>query len=206
MKEINQQNLHQAIERLPGYEPPELVWNNIEQQLDQIACEQPLQQAIRQLRTYEPPEFIWERIDANLNEKTKVPAPVVRRLLPRLTAAAAVILLLIAAINFWPAQQASPQIVYSVVEKNTAVATFAVDWNEDEALINEVITLFEQSPKALNASNYQTLQEELTELNEAKEELEMIIQKYGQDAGTVEQLKEIELERTGVVKEMASMI
>ena len=166
--------------------------------------EQPLQKAIRQLPTYQPPEFVWEEIKSTLESGAK---PLnIRRLYPRIATAAAAILLLMAAFNFWPASEASPQVAYSVEEKTTPAPLFDIDWNADEDLIDEVVSLFEQSPKAVNASNYQTLQEEFNELNDAKEELEIIMQKYGQDAGAVEQLKEIELERTTVIKEMASLI
>ena len=205
MKEVNRTNLQRAIQALPAYQPPEEIWDLISSELNRESGERPLREAVGHLRTYEPPEFVWEGIEKGLSE----PLPShtkIRRLYPRIAAAVAAVLLILAAVQFWPEQTAAPLVVYSVEETSAPAAVFVADWDADEDLISEVIDRFESSPKAIHSAGYDSLKEELEELNEAKEELETIMQKYGQDAGTVEQLKEIELERTDVIKEMAALI
>lgn len=205
MKEVNRTNLQRAIQELPTYEPPEGIWQHISGELDREASERPLREAIGQLRTYQPPGFVWEGIEKSLSEP--VPAPgKIRPLYPRIAAAAAAVLLILAAVRFWPEQTDRPQVVYTVEETSTPAPMLVADWDADEDLISDLIDRFDSSPKAAHSAGYESLKEELEELNEAKEELEMIMQKYGQDAGTVEQLKEIELERTDVIKEMAALI
>lgn len=204
MKEVNRTSFQRATQGLPTYRPPEEIWDHISRELDREAEESPLREAIGRLRAYEPPELVWEGIEKHLEEPST--RANIRRLYPRLAAAAAAILLLLAAVRFWPQRTAMPQIVYTVEETSTPAATFVADWDADEELISEVMNRFESSPKAIQSTGYESLKEELDELNEAKEELERIMKSYGQDAGTVEQLKEIELERTDVIKEMAALI
>ena len=207
MEEKNKQSLQRALKQLPRYEPPELVWTELTARLEAQEGDRALHEAIRGLRTYEPPESVWTQIDRQLDQGGASAVPRLRRLYTGLAAAAAVLVLLIAGINLWSNREASPRIAYAVEERSApGVSAIAVDWNADEELIGEVVSLLEESPRAIHQPAYQTLREELDELNEAKEELEMIMNKYGTDAGTIRQLKEIELERTTIIKEMAEKI
>lgn len=208
MKEKNKQYLEQAIEKLPAYEPPAFVWDKISAQMDTSDKDRTWHEAIGQMRTYEPPASVWHQIQWSLDNEKNASGHTRRLYLYlRMATAAAAVALLILAFNFWSRHQPAPSVAYTIEEKTIpAAAEFTADWNADEDLIDEVITLFEESPKANTSSSFQTLREELSELNEAKEELEMLMEKYGKDAGTIQELKEIELERSDVIKQMASLI
>ncbi len=204
MKEKNKPILENALKNLPVYRPPEDCWQNIIGELDRLDTEEVLQKTLEQLPLYTPPSFIWDQIEEALplaRPKTKI-----RRLYPRIVAAAAAAVALVFVFNLWPAQTPAPQIAYSIEEKEAAPSDLTNDWDADEESIREVLTLFEQSPKAIHAVDFQLLKEEFNELNDAKGELESIMQKYGKDPDMIAQLKEIEIERSTVVKKMAARI
>lgn len=206
MKENNKQYLQRAIQSLPTYEPPASVWDHISAQLRQEENKGRLRKAIGQMRTYEPPDFLWDRIERELDQPE--PGGRIRRLPRRaLKMTAAAVLLLLVVARFALDRKPAERVTYSVAEKAiSAPAPFTADWNADENLVEELVSLFEESPKATNAPNYQTLRTEFDELNKAREELEIIMKKYGEDADIVRELKEIEFQRSDLIQQMAALI
>ena len=204
MNEINKNTLSKCISALPDYQPPEPVWEGISATLDRLEAEGPLRVALRDLPRYEPPELTWESISAEL-EPEKVEAPTFR-LIPKIAWATAAAALLALVIFNWPQANQQAQISYVVEEKAAVTSDLENDWDADEDLIQQLIAQFEESPKANHSSDYHRLKEEWTELSSAKDDLQVMIEKYGQDTDIIEQLKEIEIERSAVVKKMAALI
>ena len=80
------------------------------------------------------------------------------------------------------------------------------DWDEDEDAFGEFLSLCEVKKTLCEQPEFKQLQGELEELTAAKEELNDAIGEFGTDAGLVLQIKEIELERTGILKKMMEML
>ncbi len=57
--EKNKQNLVQAIIQLPEYEPPDLLWYDLAEQLD---FEEKIQTPLREMPNYTPPSALWDEL------------------------------------------------------------------------------------------------------------------------------------------------
>jgi hypothetical protein len=202
-EEKNRETLKRSIDKLTAFEPPQLVWDNINEQLDKDVKEKALHEAIEALPSFNPPDQIWAGIEKELVTPSK---PKVYWLSIRtLTAAASVALLLgIGAWYFMKEDPAKVEIVFSevVVEDESIVE----DWDEDEADFQAVLAMYQETNQNENNSGYQDLELELEELNMAKEEVKLAIETFGSDADLIKQLSEIERQRNEVVKEMATYI
>jgi len=58
-KELNHTILKKAITRLPIYEPPDKIWQGIDNELT-------LQNELKQLPNHQPPALVWQKIESNL--------------------------------------------------------------------------------------------------------------------------------------------
>ena len=73
--EKNSENLSRAIARLTEYQPPDLLWQNLEEQLD---TEQNLDSLLREMPTYAPSAALWEQLalriekDPELSPKPRI--------------------------------------------------------------------------------------------------------------------------------------
>ncbi|MEM6699960.1 MAG: hypothetical protein AAF806_05365 [Bacteroidota bacterium] len=190
---MNEQELKNAIRALPKYEAPEQVWQGIAGDLE-------LQNAITKLPNYSPKAGVWERIEQEL------PAKRVRLLPKRWMSAAAAITVLLVATFWWQATQSRPDIVALEGTEIDRSDLLLADWNEDEDAFEMMKSLCERHPFLCENDNFQNLENELMELEEAKIAVSSTMKKYGQQARLVHQIKQIEQERSEVLKEMIAMM
>ncbi len=198
MEERNQQTLQTAIAKLPVHKPDYAIWEALQAELDEAGQLRP---AIDALPVYAPPPQVWEHIETNLNSKP-------RRLALRSTwryavAAAALIGLVFTAVRQQQRlEKETVQFAYSTIESNfLAVAN---DWDSEEATFQAIAKAYQQ--KSQLYQNEGRLLLELEELNEAKQEIKQMMNKYGMDAQLIKQIAKIERQRTAVLKKMAMEI
>jgi hypothetical protein len=193
--DMNEQNLHKAIQQLPTYAPSDQLWSWIEAELV-------LGEAVQELPTYAPSDELWSRIENELPQTANV-----RRLRPiRVLQAAAAAIAILLIVTFWWQQNAAPQeeIISSIAVENPAL--LAADWNEDEAAFARINSLCEQHPFWCETASVQELKAELEELSTAKGAVLQQMQKYGTQARLVHQVKHIEQERSQVLQALVQEI
>ena len=202
MNELNHNTLQRALQHLPEHEPPVGLWDVLEEALD---AEEMLSESARALPTYEPPAQIWENLETALSEK-----PVSRRVLRvtivrRLMAAAAVGLVLLGA--WWWFQTGHSAVEQIVVSQEKLDEQIRASVQEEEDSAFELVqTLCQSRAPVCEQPEFKTLKSELDELTQAKESLRQALGQYGDDAGLAAQLVRIERERSGVLRQMMSMI
>jgi len=191
--DMNEHGLKNAIQGLPKYQAPEQLWQGIEEELE-------LQNAITKLSTYSPSQQVWERIEQEL------PAKRIVMTTRRWMSAAAAIAVLLVATFWWQNGQNRPDIAMEETTVTHQTELLLADWNEDEDAFEKMKTLCTQYPFLCENENFQSLENELVELEEAKEAVASTMQKYGQQARLIHQIKQIEQERSEVLKQMVKMI
>lgn len=200
MEESREKNLKDALRQLPQYRAPEFIWDRIEQHLEQEGY---LHQAIAELPVYTAPDDIWNRIESELNKGGKI-----RRLSSwSWSVAAGIAIVVTAAIGLYQWNQTRGNVSYAYSEEKMAPLNSPRDWDDAEADVQEVQTLFAhfcqyQSQSADDCA----LEQELKELNDAKAELKDVMAKYGEDPDLIRELSELELDRNRVVKAMVDKI
>ncbi len=130
--EKNSENLSRAIARLPEYQPPDLLWHNLEEHLD---YEQNLESLLREMPTYAPPAAMWDQLSLKIAQAPELaPKP---RIHPRFKWSIVALLLALAiSIGFWslkptsdvPTEKQAPTQVTPVLPKpNDAIAQMVPD-------------------------------------------------------------------------------
>lgn len=207
MEEHNKKTLIEALSSLPEYEPSEELWNNIESEIGGPDGDIVPPQLLQSLPQYEPPEAVWAGILKNL-EAGKPQAIVVMFGWRRALAVAASLALLL--VVFWQINRSTatePQAVaMNYSEENVDPMLLVRDWDEDEDAFTEFLSLCEAKKTVCEQPEFKQLQGELEELTAAKDELKTAIGEFSTDADLVLQIKEIELERTDVLKKMLAML
>lgn len=203
MRELNHDTLQRTIQELPQYSPGAAVWLSLEQALDAERAEEPLREAIQSLPTYVPQGDVWDRIEQELAQPVRKPL-FVRRWVQLASAAVltGALISLVVWLNLSNNSGMQETITYAQAEQAAAPSA---DWDADDALIANVADAYAQRASFLQTEGRDLLSE-LGELNEAKAEIKSMMQKYGQDAQLIENIVEIERERTEVVKQMAREI
>ena len=204
MEELNNTTLQEALKKLPQHSPPADLWDEISMQLEQDLADQPLHAAIQDLPIHNPPIQLWDSIEAELE---KVPEenkkPRIRRLWQIAAAAAAIAALIYVSPQFILQEQSIDYAVATTVsEEIIDPRLLARDWQEDEPGFEFLEQLCSSKPFLCSNPDLQNLKSELGELTEAKNTLEIALGNYGTDVYLIQQLKEIELERTKILKEM----
>ena len=205
--EKNKEILQQTIRSLPSFEAPPQLWDAIEQELD---SDQKLQNAIQTLPEYEAPTMVWEQIKKDLEPKI-ISMPIDNGSRRKsnyrwLAIAASVAILISAGVWFLNTGDAQENIQIVTTEETIYEQLLVADWEEDESIIQEVAQLFVQSKVAQSSLYYNDLLEEYEELETAKEEIEGMMKQYGKATDFIRQISEIELERSTLVKQMATLI
>ncbi|MBC6993642.1 hypothetical protein QWY85_08680 [Neolewinella lacunae] len=191
MKEKNEARLREALGRLPEYDPPAGVWEDLAAQLP------PELQG--RLPSYPPPAEVWNAVSRQLDTAQQPGVERPLRSLPRLpfrwSAVAAVLLLVLGATAVWRGIDPGPKVTYSYGQEISRESTVA-DWDNEESSFDRVLAEIE----ARNEPNLNTLRLELDELTEAKEDIKAMLVAYGEDPEVVRQLAEIERDRSDVYR------
>jgi hypothetical protein len=202
MNELNHNTLQRALQRLPEHEPPVGLWDALEEALD---AEELLSESVQTLPQYEPPAQVWENLEASLSEKP-ASRPVLRISIVRRAMAAAAVGLVLLSAWWWfqTSHSAAEQVVVSQ-EKLDEQIRASVQEEEDSAF-ELVQTLCQSRAPVCEQPEFKTLKSELDELTQAKKSLRQALGQYGDDSGLAAQLVRIERERSGLLRQMMSMI
>jgi hypothetical protein len=180
-------------DKLPQYSPPESVWENIEQGLNDA----PLQQALSQLPTYEPPVQTWFDIAAQLPQQQRNWWQY---------AAAAVVVLVVGIGGYLTIKPANENatIAYSQEKINpktmvTTNPTIEQQYAHLQALCQKRVTVCEKP-------EFKNLKQELDDLTAAGNQLKEALGDYNTDAALSAQLSEIERERADILKKLNERI
>ncbi len=188
MKEKNRNNLRDALNRLPGYDAPEGLWESIGAQLTPALSDQ--------LPSYTPPAGVWNNLSRELEAAAAVPAKQ-RKLWPRTLAGVAAALALVITVGLGLQSGISSQQKVTVAySQEVAPLKSNIDWDEGEESFANAIAEIE----ARNEPKLNILRHELDELTEAREEIKAMLVSYGDDPQVVRQLAKIERDRSDIYR------
>lgn len=200
MKDQKQNALNKALGKLPDYEPSSNLWDRISSNLDQEDQQDVLQAAIQRLPSYTPKDDLWDKIEGELGGQRRS-LYVVRQAL-----AIAASLALLLTVGIWLLNEPGQKVQITYSEEEALPISLPENWESDELMIKEVFSLFKSSQVAQASGSFEHLQLAFDELNAAKVEVKEMMNQVGEDESLILQLKEIELERTEIVKKMATLI
>ncbi len=202
MKELNKHILTKAIDSLPEFEPPLAIWDYIEDNLTNDFSDARLREKLQTLPSYDPPELVWEGIDAGLDKQPKFGAGVIQFNNWRRIASIAATLTILLFAGWWliNAESNDNSLAYSTEVLNEDL--FKQDWDDDEGAFDELMQLCKIKIATCKEPEFQRLQEELDELNNAKIALKNALGKFGTDPNLISQIRDLELERTEKMKKM----
>jgi len=203
-QEKNRDTLLDVITKLPGKKAPESSWLVIADRLDEERQFQQISAAAGQLPLLQPPVDIWQNIEDELEQPlAATPRPLWLR--PWAGWAAALALALLVA---WYSRPVQPNATVTIAVHTEQIdpSLLAADWDADEASFAQVTVLYQQHRRIFPESTGRDWLAELEELNAARAELKEAIQTFGRDAVLLNQLADIERERSAVLKKMAQQI
>jgi hypothetical protein len=207
MEEQNKKTLIEALSSLPEHEPKEMLWDQIEEQMEGGLEGVLPAQLLLSLPQYEPPASTWDVILKRL-EADKTGAKIVSIGWRKALAMAASLAILVVA--FWqlnkPRQVEMNVVAVNFSEESVDPLLLQRDWDEDEEAFGEFLNLCEAKKVVCEQPAFKLLQGELEELTAAKEELKTAIGEFSTSVDLVLQIKEIELERNDVLKKMMAML
>lgn len=183
--------LKKALNQLPNHEPSDAIWSTLEKELDG-------QSKLQTLPTYEPSDGLWAAIETDLPTKRSSIF-----WLKRISLAASVLLILGV---FYTKFTATTTVQISYHQEEIKEHLLLNDWEEDGDVVAEIEAICSAQKYLCSAADFQSLQEELTELEMAKSELKTALDNYGKDIALIAQLSEIELERTSVLKKIMAQL
>jgi HAMP domain-containing protein len=200
--EKNRATLTSALRKLPEYDPPTSLWDDLESALD---ADDLLKQSIPNLPVYDPPETVWSDIEAKLNQPVQQTLKIRSRNFRRYAVAATLAGALLAA---WfllrPATIPTDNLTVSQEKIDNTVAAAARE-PEDDAF-KMVQNLCAGAAPVCNQPQFKALKSELDELTKAKQELRDALGPYGDDSELTAQLVRIERERSELLQQMIQMI
>jgi hypothetical protein len=207
MEEHNKKTLIEALSSLPEHEPREMLWDQIEEEMEGGLETVLPAQLLQSLPQYDPPASAWDGILKQL-DAGKPSSKIVKMNWRRTLAIAASFAALL--VVFWQLNK-SNQLEMNVVavnfsEEKVDPMLLQRDWNEDEDAFSEFLSLCESKKTVCEQPEFKQLQSELEELSSAKAELADALGDFGTDADMVLQIKEIELQRNDLVKKMMAML
>jgi len=207
MKETNKDNLKKSIESLPEYEPKGQIWNNIEGRLDAAVGSKVLAEGIAALPEHTPPTSVWDKIEGTLDADSRAAKTGLRVRRLRQFAAAAVILLLAGAFYFVTNNTLAGGETVEYAEEIVEDDLLERDWGtDDDDAFDQVLAMCEMQSYACTQPVFQSLKSELDELTAARDMLREAIGEYGTDYELLSELKEIEMQRTDLIKQLAEQV
>jgi hypothetical protein len=207
MKETNKDNLKKSLDNLPEYEPQGNIWDNIESKLDSVAGSKVLSEGIANLPEHEPPTQVWDNINQTLaaDSRGKIGGLRVRRL--QRLAAAAVALLLVGSFYFITNQALDNGETIEYAEEIVEDVLLERNWEgDDEDAFAQILAMCEMQSYACTQPVFQSLKSELDELTAARDMLREAIGEFGTDYELLGELKEIEMLRTDIIKQLAAEV
>lgn len=200
-EEKNRDSLRRAIRQMQTYDPPSNRWNAIEKKLEEGvgADDTVLQEAVEVLPTHAPPAEVWNQLARQLDAK-KHRQVRMKRMRFALSIAASLALVLTAA--WWTLREAPPKISKHYSQETVQQFQLEVDWDSEEDLFNNL----QEQLASVNIPSVNNLKLELEELTSAKQEVEQMLQSYGQDPQLVKQLGEIERVRSDIYRQIIELI
>jgi hypothetical protein len=200
MKEHNRKTLIEALSSMQEHEPPDEIWAKIQEEVSNDGFT--AGSNLKLLPEYDPPDYVWNRITMTLDKSRHRII-----ILKRLTATAAAILL-ISTIWFVWRQNTNDGSDYtlSYSEETVNDALLNQNWNEDESAFHQFAKLCSSRNAICSRPEFLELKAELDELTDAKNTLVNILGKYGGNVKIITQLKNIELERTDILKKLMVML
>ena len=186
-QEKNKSTLIAALKKLPDQPVRDKVWSNIEQQLV-------LQESLQELPMLIPPPAVWDGIEEELETKT--------RTIHFLRKIAAVGILLSIGLWWFNANQNNTSTTLSYTQEQVDQRVIQVDWDTEAIEMEDLAVLCQHRQFACADASFKSRQTELNELESVKQELVQAINTYGKDATLIGQLKDLEIERTVVIREM----
>ncbi len=213
------------ISDLPTYTPPESLWNEISESLDEKLSNknQPIK---NELQRYEPPAGVWKKIDSSLNFQKQISSipvhvppdfiwneienslaengiPKRRNFKPLLKWAASI--LLIAAIAG----------VVNLLQPDAVELEYHVEWEQANETIDispgisgydMIAKLCARSKEICDTPDFIRLENELSELEKARDEVKSQMNPYGDNNDLERMLMRIEMEHAEIMKQMASSL
>lgn len=200
--EKNKDNLKRALDNLPSYEPDLNSWVSITEGLNAAKSADVLSESLLDLPEYTPVNDLWDKIEQELPTPKSALLVSQRRYL----AAAASIALLLGAF-FWLNDS------YFTADVNVEYAEEIVEdtllerpWEQEEDPFQQILAMCEMQSFACTQPVFQSLKSELDELTAARDELREAIGAYGTDADLLSELKDIEMQRTDIIKQLAKEV
>lgn len=200
----NKHILEGAIRKLPEYRPPTNLWDKITEGLEEDQQDVQWRSKLEELPQYEAPAFIWDNIAEELPAEVDAARKgKLIRLMPRIAAAASILLLL--TLGVWWQTRDTARIEVVITQEITSKNKWIEDWDQDDADIESVMQLAANSPME-HPEDFERLKADLEELNSARAELLELMEAYGKDPKVMKEIGEIERQRSAVVKQVVSLI
>ena len=179
---------------LPEYEPSDEVWNKINTELNNEI----LRKGISQLSEYEPDGHIWENIEADLNPK-------IVKLKPwRWVAVAASILLVVGLGFYFNYQKNQPTIAYSEQKMDSQLLLQPSD--NSDADYEAIVAFCKEQTYVCENPEFRSLKVELDDLQAASVQLKEAMGEYNTEPALVNQLAQIELQKSEILKKITTKI
>lgn len=197
MNELNKNTLKNAFTKLPSYRPDDRLWESLSSKLDN---ELRLADALQELPNYQAPESTWKQIRGRLDRHQFT-----RFYLSR--AAAIAIILVAAGALFLRSRQQQPLVAVTYAMENIHIPELTDPYYQaDEALIADLMEDIESTSFLSTDPGIIELKTEYEELREANELLRSLITQYGADPSLEQQLKDIEFQRSNLVKTISHQL
>ncbi len=201
MFEHNKDILRKALDQMPSYVPPEELWDNIADGLEQEGdSEEVLKEAVGKLPAHIPPVGVWNRLTKMLDDDdSRRKLRVVRRRQVLGWAAVGALLLSTAA---WLFYEPGPTVHMQYAQETVQEFKLEMDWNSDESTFAQL----EDILSGVNDPTINKLRLEYEELSTAHQDVEAMLVSYGQDPQLIRQMADIERERTDIYRQIIEQI
>ncbi|MBE9462185.1 hypothetical protein ACFP1I_13180 [Dyadobacter subterraneus] len=190
--EHHNNNLKDALAKLPSFQPADFIWTEIERNLN----EEPLQNALKNLPTQEPQDFIWENIE------NKIGRTYSRN---NVWWYAAAVLLATGFTGFlYKSNKADSKISYSQEVIDIRLQTKSEPVTDQQ--YEKLVSYCEAETVVCKDENFRRLKQEYETLRSATQQLQKAMGSYNTEPELTRQFSIVEQEKTEVLNEMAKMI